>query len=163
MGIPRPAWSHDPVPTEDDSSGKPPLTHPATPILNLRTWERELGDAEGSGRDLGLQRSRAERTWRESTRAWEHRRRPRAPPDPSALLREVPHLPGPAVHSSRLSSGAVHPPAGLGSGRDPERPLAAPLLPRAAPALRQSHAQPRHFLSRRMSACHLRVLELWKP
>ena len=54
-------------------------------------------------------------------------------PTPAPLPREVLHLPGPAEHSRGLSSGAVLP-LGWGSGRHPERPLAAPTVPRSAPA-----------------------------
>lgn len=101
-----------------------------------RALRRGSGELEVDGRGLGTEGA---------ARAALVPRPAPAPRSPAAGG-EAPARARSAFPGSELRRG---PPAPLGSGRDPERPLVAPTTPLPAPALGGPHAQPWHFLRAR--------------
>lgn len=127
---------------------------PSTPILNRRTCvgcrgsmgKRAGGRRTGAGAGVGEEPGREDLAVKDKGLGTE------APPSrPARSLSPAPGGSTPARARRTFPGSELRrcPSAGLGSGGDLERPLAAPLLPRSAPALRQSHAQPQHFLRAR--------------
>lgn len=108
LGIPKPAWRSDPVPTQDDSSRNPP------PLI-FNPKEPDWGAEDAGEGDLRAEERGARRRGRGGGGQGPGAEARPAPPltprrAPAPLPREVRHLPGPAPHSPALSSGAVRPP-----------------------------------------------------